>query len=241
MTQETYDYTADDTWDMTAEKGGGGSDWETCPQGNYPATIVALIDVGHHEEENDKGERYDSRKLVLVVETQKKTSKGDNFVLPKMYTWSMRDNSNWYKLVCSLTGRKFAEGEKFDPRQVLGLACMANVTNTNVTDKKGKPRTYDNLDAITQFPDAFPAPTEFRKPIAWSVKEGLPGPGFGWVKPVYGKSIEKLCNESKEGRGFKAGNGSAKPSANPVADQVQEQIKAAPAANTQAADQDVPF
>lgn len=212
---QAYDYTEDDLWEQEVTKGGtGASDFELCPAGNYPATIVALIDVGLHEQENDNKELYDSRQLVIVVESQKMTSKGARFVFSKMFTWSMRDNSNWYKLVCALTGRKFSEGEKFDPRKVLGMPCMANISHQVAANKKtGKEKTYHNLEGIAQFPEGFPAPTEHRALVAWSVREGLPSPAFGWVPPIYGKSIDKLVNMSKEARGFKAASGPVTPSA----------------------------
>jgi hypothetical protein len=239
MPQE-HDYTADDVWEQEVTKGGQGTgEFELCPAGNYPATIIGLIDVGTHEKENDDKELYDSRQLVLVVEAQKLTTKGARFIFSKLFTWSMRDNSNWYKLVCGLTGRKFSEGEKFDPRKVLGMACFANVTHQDSASKKtGKTKTYHNLENITQFPEGFPAPTEHRDLIAWSVKEGAPMPALGWVPPVYGQSIEKLVNLSKEARGL-LGSKSAKPAnGSTLADQVQEQIINAPAA---AQTEDIPF
>lgn len=238
MNEAIRDASRDEIWEMEATKGGEGTgEFEICPAGNYPATIVALIDVGTHEQENDKGELYDSRKLVIVVETTEKTSKGSNFFFSKMFTWSMRDNSNWYKLVCSLTGRKFADGERFDPRQVLGSPCMAMITNSKGTNKKGEDRTYANLDSIAQFPKGFPPPVERRPLISWSVKEGTSMPGFGWVPPIYGKSVEKLVNESKE---FRQGKTIA-PKRNDVADDVHQAIVDSPDGNGNTRNADVPF
>ncbi len=234
MTQ-SYDYTQDDVWDMEATKSGTGGDFEVCPPGNYPAQIVGLIDVGTHEEVNERNETYDSRKMVLAVEITKKTSKGQRFVLSKLFTWSMRDNSNWYKLVCSLTGKKFNEGERFDPRQVLGMPCMANVTKKESGKTPGK--FFHILEGIAQYPDELPKPdgSQFRPAIAWSVRSNDPPPAMGWIPNVYfGNgmcSIEKIVNMSKESRGFikgkpvsQSGNG-----ADRLAGQVQEAIKAAPA------------
>ncbi len=200
-----YDYTADDGWEMEATKGGGGGDFELCPPGNYPAQIVGLIDVGTHEETNDKGETYDSRKLVLAVELTKKSSKGARFVVSKLFTWSMRDNSNWYKLVSALTGKKFAEGEKFDPRQVLGMPAMANITHVT-SQKSGKP--FHVLDVLAQYPEDLPKPdgASFRSAVAWSARDGSPLPSVGWIPYVYFdmkmRSVETIVQMSKEARGI---------------------------------------
>jgi hypothetical protein len=189
-----------DPWEMETTVSGGGGEWELCPAGNYPANIVGLIDVGLHEREGDKGP-YEARQFVVVMESQKKTSKGHNFLFSKMFTWSMRDNSNWYKTVSSLTGRKFSEGEKFNPKSLLGMPVFVNITQSDV-EKNGKKKTYHNVENITAYPEGFPPPTNYRPPVTWSVREGTPRPDFSWVPMVYGKDISKLVSESKE---FKQG------------------------------------
>jgi hypothetical protein len=218
-------------WDMEATKGGETGVWETCPAGNFPGNIVGLFDIGHQTEVNDKNETYEVRQLVLVLELQKKSSKGANFFKEKKFTWSMRDNSNWYKLVSAMTGKKFAEGEKFDPRKLLGMPCMANVTHSEVT-KKGKTNTYANLETISQFPEGFPAPTQYRPPISYSVLEGKACPDVSWVPNCYGKSLEKLISESRE---YKQGK---------VADPAGPQMADAIMANIQSSapvDETIPF
>jgi hypothetical protein len=190
---------ADQIWEMEAAKGGEQGEWENCPPGNYPSNVVGLFDIGTHTEFNkDKNENYDVRQLVLVLELQKKDSKGKNFFMAKKFTWSMRDNSNWYKLVSALTGTKFADGQKYDPRKLVGMPCMAMVTETTGTNKKGKTTTYANLETISQYPDGFPLPAGYRPPLCWSVSEGTPLPDVAWVPNVYGKSLQKLVEECKE-------------------------------------------
>lgn len=190
---------ADQIWEQEASKGGEQGDWETCPAGNFPATIVGLFDVGTQKEfDRQKNETYEVRQLVLVLELIEEDSKGKNFYQAKKFTWSMRDNSNWYKLVTALTGKKFAEGEKFDPRKLMGLPCMAMVVHTNGTTKKGKAATFANLETISQFPKGFPAPAKHRDPVCWSVSEGKSLPDVAWVPNLYGKSVTTLAESSKE-------------------------------------------
>ena len=102
----------------------------------------------------------------------------------------MNDSANWYKLVSGLTGKKFAEGDKFDPRSVLGMPCMLMITNS-IVSREGKDKTYHNVESIAQFPDGFPFPTQYRPPVCWSILEGIDKmPPLGWVPYIYGETLE---------------------------------------------------
>jgi hypothetical protein len=184
-------------WEQEVKEDKGTGEWETCPPGNYPASVVAIFDIGTQTEVDDKQEKYEVRQLVLVVETQRKTAKGEHFFFSKKYTWSLHESSNWYKLICAVTGTKFQPGQKFDPRKLLGWPCMANITNTDV-EKKGKKNTFANLETIAQFPEGFPIPKDYRPPVAWSVNEGKALPNVAWVPNIYGKSVTTLVERSKE-------------------------------------------
>ncbi len=226
-----------DPWEMQTSTGGPAGDWELCPAGNFPGTIVGLFDVGLHEKESDSGV-YEARQFVLVIESTKKTSKGARFYFSKMYTGSMRDNSNFYKLVSSLTGRKFAEGEKFNPKSLVGMPVFANVTQSEV-EKNGKKKTYHNLENITAWPEDFPLPDKvsFRTPVVWSVRDGTPRPDCSWVPPIFGKDISRLVSMSKE---FKQGAVGATTEA-PTRAQVAETQRIAQAAGIAATDDPIPF
>jgi hypothetical protein len=185
-----------DPWTMEVGAGGSGSDYVCCPPCNSPGTIVGIFDIGHQSvQTKDKGIQ-EVRKLVLVFELIKKRPDGKPFVMAKNYTWSMRDNSNFYALATGATGKKFKEGEKFNPLSLLGGPVMINVTNTQSGEK-----TYHDIDAIAQFPDGFPFPTPIYPATSWSVMtgDGFPS-GLDWLPYVYGKSIKALAEESAEWR-----------------------------------------
>jgi hypothetical protein len=187
--------TAYDPFEMTVPAAGQG-DFEPCPPGNHVGTIVALFDVGTHEEDY-KGKLKENRVMVVCFELQKQKKDGKHFMLSKSYTMSMGDKANWYKLVTGITARKFKEGEKFTARSMLGTPCMILVTNeTKTVDNKEK--TYVNIESIGQFPDGFPVPTDYRPPVVWSVYYGTPLPDTSWVPHVYGQSIKAMVEESKE-------------------------------------------
>lgn len=188
-----------DPWSMEVTTAGSG-DYELCPAGNYPAQICAMIDVGHHDANNNDGKPYQRRLLVLAYELTKKKKDGSPFILAERYTWSMSNNANFYSLAINLTGPK-KEGERFDPRTLLGMFVMVQVTNQETT-KNGKSKTYHNVGTVAQFPEGLPAPQATRTPIVWSVMQGDPPPDTSWIPWIFGESVGKLIENSHE---FKAG------------------------------------
>lgn len=195
-TATTMPTTDEALWDMEVKKDSGSGDYVACPPGNFPATIVGLFDVGHQPETNDKGANIEVRKLVLVFELAKKRPDGKPFILCQRYTWSMKDNSNFYKLASNVTGIKFVDGAKFNPLPLVGLPVMVSVTNTTSGDK-----TYHNVGSVAGFPEGFPAPEPTLTPVRWTVLADAPFPdGLTWLPYVYGKSIKSLAEDSSEAR-----------------------------------------
>lgn len=184
-----------DPWSMEVTTGGGG-EYELCPPGNYPGCICAMIDVGSHDANDKDGKPYQRRLLVLAYELSEKKKNGEPFILAERYTWSMSNNSNFYTLAVNLTGPK-KEGERFDPRSLLGMYVMVQVTNQQ-TSKNGKTKTYHNIGTVAQFPKGLPFPQTVRKPIAWSVMQNEPPPDTSWLPYVYGESVSKMIEASHE-------------------------------------------
>jgi hypothetical protein len=181
---------------------GGENNYELCPSGNHPGAIVGLFDVGHHEAKSDKGEPYSRRELILCYEIAKKKADGKPFILGQRYTWSLRDNSTFYKIVAGVRGTAPAEGEKLDPRQLIGTPILVQVAHKVVKSEKGE-KTYHNVASVSQYPEGL-APYQVQTPsVAWSVAEGRPFQNLDWLPWVYGQSIEDWAKESEEGRSGK--------------------------------------
>lgn len=194
-------------WEMETKKGGGAGDgkpFEVCPAGNYPATLVGIFDVGNQPSLDDNKQPIERRQVVLVFELMKKDSNGKPFLMANRYTWSMHEKATFYSIACNLTGKKFGDGERFDPRSLLGAPCMVQVTNTAPNDK-GK--VFANVKAVTSYPEGFPAIAPGREPLAWSVMDGTPPPDGSWVPYVYGKSLSDLIQMSAEYREGKVPGG----------------------------------
>jgi hypothetical protein len=193
---------AADPWQMEVGSGGGQGDYVLCPAGNYPATIVGLFDVGFQDDTKSDGSPTQTRKLCVAFELAKKRPDGTPFVLAERYTWSMRDNSNFYGLVCNMTGAKFREGDKFDPRALVGQPCMVQVNNSQ--SKKDPSKTYHNIGGVAQFPEGLPAPTATIEPLVYSVHQGTEPPACRWMPYIYGESVHDMARNSAELRKLRA-------------------------------------
>ena len=198
--------TATNPWEMTVASGGDGK-FEIPPSGPCTATIVGLFDVGHHSTTNDKGESYDRQELVLAFELVKRKADGTPHFMAVNYAWSMKDNSNFYDLASNVMCKKFVEGEKFDPRKLVGMTCQVTILHTQKTvEKNGKSKvnTYANISGVQAWNptdddgSAKKKPTTTREPITWSITGGQPLPDVSWVPRCYGKTLVMMVEESTE-------------------------------------------
>jgi hypothetical protein len=212
-TASSMQHTGADPWTMEATSGGGGGDFEVCPAGNIPATVIGLFDIGYQDEDYN-GERKEVRQVVVVYEMSKKQTTGQPFVMGQKFTWSLNAKASFRKMVESLTGTTFAESQKFDPRTLVGMPCMVQVAHDKKT-KDGKERVYPKISAVAQFPDGLPAPSAVREPIVYSVVTGEPFPaGTEWLPFIYGANIRDLASAGRRTPrvgGFSAPASSAPP------------------------------
>jgi hypothetical protein len=124
-------------------------------------------------------------------------------VYAKEYTWSLSNKAKFREVASLILGRTFADGDKFNPTAIVNMPCMAAITNSKGTSKKGEPRVYDNLGAIQGYPKGFPAPPfAKRDPVVWSVQEDTPFPDREWFPRMFGQLIAEKVEESREARGL---------------------------------------
>lgn len=181
-------------WLMEAGVGGDG-EYVLCPAGNYPGTIIAIIDIGHHDDVNKNGKQINVHRLIVAFGLAKKRPDGKPYILVERYTWSMSDVSNFYKLACGVTGTKYKTGEQFDPRRLAGMPCMIQVTNSTKGEK-----VYHNIAGAAQFPEGLPPPIPTCTPLVWSVFDRTPIPDTSWIPYVYGDSVASLIESSDESK-----------------------------------------
>ena len=101
-------------------------DFEQPPLGLHVARCVWLIDMG--TQKNMFG--TDNRNVLIKWELPlEKNSKGEVHEVSGWYTQSLHPKANLYHMLTSWRGCEFTpeESKGFDPRVILGKACMVNI------------------------------------------------------------------------------------------------------------------
>lgn len=187
-------------WEVKASSGGGGGgEAYVCPAGNHVGQITGLVHAGTVS--NNFGESANT--IILVYQLLKKREDGKPYVLASKYTYSLNTKANFRKVVESVVGRTLADGEAFDPRDLVGRTVLVSVKNSPSKDGS---RMYDDVGGVSQLPEGFPEPSldQFpHEPFVWSVLDGTPFPAerAGWMPWVYGHSIQSIVENSAEVRG----------------------------------------
>ena len=190
-------------WDVTATTAAGGS--EVAPAGSHPAVLVALIDLGTHEEtfeDKVKGtsRTVDLRKVLMAWELTAEPiaglKGGRNHVVSRDYNVTFSQKSGLRKMIEGWRGKSFAEGEGFDLGKLLGQKCM--VTVKHGTSARGN--TFAKFDGVAPVPKGLAVPAPKIKPFAWSVDDGeFPIPD--WLPYLYGESVADVIKRCKERNG----------------------------------------
>lgn len=206
-------------WEIPAAGSGAGGKREKPPAGNHLAICVAVIDMGHQEQEDKKkNELYWSWRAFFVWElTGEKIAGTDkNHVIGADLTLSVADTGKLHKWVKARTG--VAIGAGFNPLTELGQPCMLNVVKN-----AGGHTNVDGMAAVPAvFAKAVPAPTYSLTSI--SLEEYKAGKAIPeWVPWCYGSPIEEYIKVSREMGGQlgvsratlrkKSGGGTAAPAA----------------------------
>jgi hypothetical protein len=184
---------------VVPKPGGAGGDFFVVPADNYPANIVGLFDVGNQPGMTNEGVACERHQVVLAFELGTKGPDGKPVVMAQRYTWSLHEKATFFAIVSNVLARKLGDGERFDPRAMLGAPCMVQVVHRPSKDGS---KTYANVGSVTSFPKAFPPGKPERTPVAWSVYEGTVAPDTSWVPYVYGQTIADMVQLSAE---YKAG------------------------------------
>lgn len=212
-------------WEVEASNSSGTS--EVPPADNHVAVLVALIDLGTHEEEY-QNEKYDARKALFCWELPSEhKSDGSSFVVSQDFnlTPKVSGRSKLRQMLQSWRGRPMDDGERLDLQSLLGKPCLLNIGH----GKSAKGNTYAKIMGISPLVKGMTAPKPFNEPYEWHLGAGpvrLPD----WIPYIYGQSVEEYIGQCKElgGTGVKAGVNGSSP-----------QTTGAPAAKSE--DDEIPF
>lgn len=189
-------------WKQKATNGGG--EFDVPDAGSHPAVLVALIDLGTHEDEY-QGQTRTVRKVFLAWELvgEPKPGGGGNFVVGRDYNLSFGQKAKLRETVEKWRGKAFSEGEDFDLSALLGKSCLVTLVH-KTSQNSGK--TYAKIDGVTALPKGMKAAPPTVGPVQWSVDSGGPIPDEPWLPYVYGEPLKQVIERSAE---YKAGAGGA--------------------------------
>jgi hypothetical protein len=113
------------------------TDYEMCPIGIHNAGLLAIIDLGTHVKEF-KGEKKKAREVMLVFEIEQKNSKGEAFLISKIYSLYLNVNSNLRKDLESWRGKAFTNEDlkNLQLAELLGTPAMLHVMEKESAGKK---------------------------------------------------------------------------------------------------------
>lgn len=180
-----------------------GKSTEVPSEGNHPGALVALIDLGTHDQDYQDGKTGEGRKIFLVFELDEKIDGQDqNHVIGKEVTLTFSPKSKLRKIMEGLRGKSYADGEQIDVAKAVGSSGLINVKH-GTSEKSGN--HYAKFEDVSPLPKGMP-PFKPSLPLTtWEIGCGKPFPEFGWLpwsflnrQPV---PLKKVMEASKEMRG----------------------------------------
>lgn len=173
----------------------GGDDRTEIPSADtHDARVVAMVDLGTHEESYQGAEATKKRKCLIVFELDEEMTgmKGVNHVVGKEFTLSFHEKASLRQLAELLCndGKPFAAEADVDLGAMLGLPCAVTIAHEQGKGEKAD-RTYARLKQVSavarkKHPQHFKAKREV---VSWFVGDdpaGLPD----WLPRVYGERVE---------------------------------------------------
>lgn len=207
MSTATVNGTVSNPFMMKAAPKSDGGTYDLCPAGNHGGVLVAIVDLGTHED-SYQGKIRDSHNVVLAWELPGvKKPDGRPFVLAKQYGLSFTIRSNLRIMVETWRGRAFDDNEEFDVTKLLGKKCLVNVGHKPNGDK-----AYHEIKSIGSLPQGMPVADPTTESLLYTVDMGSPPP-MDFLPYLYGRAIPEIIAESKErsGKPFLTRGGKAAP------------------------------
>lgn len=170
----------------------GSEGYEIAPDGNHPAVLVALVDLGTQRTEYNKEVKW-QRQVYLVWEltTEKMAGMKDrNHLIARAFTFSFNEKAMLRGFLEKWSGSSFRDGEEFDLAKMLGTPCLLTV----IHKQSGSGKTYAKVDGVGKVIKGLKVPEAQNEPVAVEFGEEVPG----WIPFLYGESVKDVIGRSKE-------------------------------------------
>lgn len=185
-------------WKQKADNSkGSGEGFELIAEGDYPAVLVAIIDLGHQLTKKFKSEEVEwVRKLFFVWELVGQKSRP----LPwKDFRLFNTPGSTLRQFVETWRGKKYADGEDIDYSKFLSRPCILGIKHRKSKDGQ---KTFHEVDSASRPLDEegnkIEVPKAEHTPLLWSVEDGTLKQLPEWLPRLYGNEIAEVVAECKE-------------------------------------------
>lgn len=186
-------------WNQTAKSGkGDGEGFEKPPVGNHPAVLVALIDMGHQENEFGGKVTYPHRAFFVweLVTEKMSGTKDRNHTIGIDLTVSLNEKAKLRQWIESRVGKKMPDDAQYDISKELGQPCMLDI----IANKKG----YPVVNGMKSVPKILTVPAPQNEPFALTLEEFKAGASIpDWVPYLYGEHISDHIRRCQELAGKK--------------------------------------
>jgi hypothetical protein len=178
----------------------GGGDFEIPDADIHYATLVAVIDLGTHEDVSQQtGKSFKMRQCALVWELDSKRKDGRSFFVAKQFALSLNINHKLMKALGDARGRAYGDNEPVHLDHWPGSKWSVSITHQAVK-KNGKDRIYAKISALGAIKKGVTLPPPAIKPFCWWIGCGSPVPDGEWLPRIYGAKISDLIAQSDEMR-----------------------------------------
>jgi hypothetical protein len=178
--------------------GNDGGNYERPPVGAHPAILVALIDLGTRTQ-TFQGQSQDRHKILFAWElTAEADSKGQNFIVSGDFTLSLHKKSGYRPFIEGWIGRTLADGESFDPVQLLGQPCQVTLAE----GMTGGGKKYIEVTSACKPMRGLTVPPATKPTFIFLFDEQLSSSSDpdipDWVPMIYGRKVADDIKESHE-------------------------------------------
>ena len=198
-----------DPFEFVAGSGDGG-DFETCPAGNYPGTMVGLIDMGHHLDDYDKSFVKTVHRAALIFEVDEQQKNGKPFLFAKQVNLPknglLNDKAALREILESWLGRKIADKEPCGIGRMIYKSGIVNITHSGSPEKP-----YANFNGIAPLMKGMAAPAPITPKLVYKVDASKPDeiPNYDWLPRIFGQKIADIIAGADEFKPKRPAGGNA--------------------------------
>jgi len=180
---------------MDKEAEGEGKKFAIAPQGSHLATLVAIIDLGTHEEEF-QGKVRNERQISLVWELANEIEEGttNRLLVSQKYNFSANPKARLRLMLEGWRGRKYNEGDPMQLSKVLGQPCLVTV----VHKQSIKGRDYAIVTSVSGLPKGMKSVPPVRPLVARKCDSHDPIPE--WIPYIMGEKPYDVLERAHENR-----------------------------------------